>query len=75
MKECLLCDECESVTHVLWGCPAYSSVRSDFLVALQGKLGDGFEHFQSHDSFREASFIWVVSCPRINLVKYIRAKG
>ena len=26
MKECLLCDdECESVSHVLWECPAYSS--------------------------------------------------
>ena len=33
MKECLLCDnECESV---LWECPAYSSLREVFLVALQ----------------------------------------
>ena len=40
MKECLLCDdECESV----WECPAYSSLRSNFVVALQEKLGgDGF---------------------------------
>ena len=31
MKECLLCDdECESVSHVLWECPAYSSLRSNF---------------------------------------------
>ena len=60
MKECLLCDdECESVSHVLWECPAYSSLRSNFLVALQGKLGDdGFEHFQSLGSFRKASFIF-----------------
>ena len=37
MKECLLCDnECESVSHVLWECPAYSSLRNIFLVALQG---------------------------------------
>ena len=28
MKESLLCDdECESVSHVLWECPAYSSLR------------------------------------------------
>ena len=40
------------------GVPAYSSLGSNFLVALQEKLGDdGFEHFQSLDSFRKASFI------------------
>ena len=28
-KECLLCDaECESVSRVLWDCPAYVSIRS-----------------------------------------------
>ena len=28
-KECLLCDaECESVSHVLWDCPAYASMLS-----------------------------------------------
>lgn len=28
VKECELCDaECESVSHVLWECQAYSSVR------------------------------------------------
>ena len=44
---------CGSVQH-----NNYSSLRSNFLVALQGKLGDdGFEHFQSLDSFRKASFI------------------
>ena len=36
-----------------------SSLRRNFLVALQGKLGDdGFEHLQSLDSFRKASFIF-----------------
>ena len=56
MKECLLCDdECESVSHVLWECPAYSSLRSNFLVAHLGMIG--FEHFQPLDSFRKASFI------------------
>ena len=28
-KECLL--ECESVSHVLWDCPAYVSIRSAFM--------------------------------------------
>ena len=37
-KECVLCDaDCESVSHVLWECPAYSIVRRDFLF----RLGEG----------------------------------
>ena len=43
-KECLLCDdECESVSHVLWDCPVYNTLRNDFLCKLQELLGDGFE--------------------------------
>ena len=43
MKAYLLRDaECESVSHVF---PAYSSIRGNFLVALQGELGDAFKHF------------------------------
>ena len=54
MKECLLCDdECENVS----ACPTYSGLISNFLVALQGKLGYWFEHFRSLDSFRKVSFI------------------
>ena len=35
-KECLLCDaECESVSHVLWDCPAYVSIRSAFMLELR----------------------------------------
>ena len=31
-KECLLCDaKCESISHVLWDCPAYASIRSAFM--------------------------------------------
>ena len=31
MKECLLCDnECESVSHVLWECPAYTCLSDNF---------------------------------------------
>ena len=57
-KECLLCDdECESVSHVLWDCPVYNILRNDFLCKLQELLGDGFEHFESLDSFEKASFV------------------
>ena len=39
-KECLLCDaECESISHVLWDCPAYASIRSAFMLELRRELG------------------------------------
>ena len=57
-KECLLCDaECESVSHVLWDCPAYASIRSAFMLELRRELGDRFEHFQSLDSFQKSSYV------------------
>ena len=57
-KECLLCDdECESVSHVLWDCPVYNTLRNDFLCKLQELLGDRYEHFDSLDSFEKASFV------------------
>ena len=38
-KECELCgNECESVSHVLWECSAYSNSRADFLLKIQEKL-------------------------------------
>ena len=43
---------------VLWECPAYSSLKDNFLAALQGMLGDEFEHFQSLGSFEKASFVF-----------------
>ena len=57
-KEFLLCDdECESVSHVLWDCPVYNTLRNDFMCKLQELLGDRFEHFESLDSFKKASFV------------------
>ena len=54
-KECLLCDaECESVSPVLWDCPAYGSIRSAFMLELRRELGDRFEHFQS---FEKSSYV------------------
>ena len=54
-KECVLCgNECESISHVLWEC---SACRADFLLKLQEKLGNGFEHFDALDSLGKSSFI------------------
>ena len=34
--ECILCgDECESVVHVSWECPAYKDKREGFMVKLR----------------------------------------
>ena len=42
--ECILCgDECESVVHVLWECPAYKDSREEFLVKLRTTLAEAFE--------------------------------
>ena len=39
-KECVSCgDECESVSHTLWDCSAYRSIRAQFLLKLQASLG------------------------------------
>ena len=39
------CDaECESVSHVLWDCPAYASIRSAFMLKLRRELGDRLEY-------------------------------
>ena len=57
-KECPLCDdECESVSHVLWDCSVYNTLRNYFMCKLQELLGDRFEHFVSLDSFEKASFV------------------
>ena len=42
---------------MLWECSAYSSSRADFLLKLQEKLGNGFEHFDALDSRGKSSFI------------------
>ena len=54
------------MSHVLWECLAYSSLRDNFFVALQGMLGDEFEHNQSLAVVsRRHPLCWVVSCGRI----------
>ena len=44
-----------SVSHVLWDCPAYDSIRSALMLELGRELGDRFEHFQSLDSIAKSS--------------------
>ena len=56
----------QSVSHVLWDCPAYASIInlggltnglliSAFMLELRRELGDRFEGFQSLDSFEKSS--------------------
>ena len=41
--ECFLCvNECENVSHVLWECSAYSSIRASFMKKLQELLEDDY---------------------------------
>ena len=42
-KDCVFCNcDCESVEHVLWECPAYSSNRSVFINSLSKILCSDF---------------------------------
>ena len=39
-SQCMLCDdECESVAHVLWDCPAYNIIRRSFMEELSHFIG------------------------------------
>ena len=52
--ECGLCgDECESVVHVLWECPAYKDSREEF----RPTLGEAFKDFEALDNIERASFV------------------
>ena len=56
--ECVLCgDECESVVHVLWECPAYKDSREEFMIKLRSTLGDAFKDFEALDNIERASFV------------------
>ena len=58
--ECTLCGaECESVVHVLWECPAYSSCRLMFLEKLQELLGDDYSSFDSLNNLERTSYVLV----------------
>ena len=58
MTQCVLCgDECESVVHVLWECPAYKDSREEFMVNLRATFGVVFKDFGALDSIERASFV------------------
>ena len=57
-KECVLCgDECESVSHTLWDCSAYTSIRAQFLVKLKASLGGSYARFETMSSLDKSSFV------------------
>ena len=44
---CVLCgDECESVSHTLWDCSAYTSIRAQFLLKLKASLGGSYASYE-----------------------------
>ena len=50
-KECVLCgDECESISHTLWDCSAYTSIRAQFLQKLKAILGGSYARFEAMSS-------------------------
>ena len=51
-RQCKLCgEECESVIHVLWECPAYDTIRNTFIEDLDNLLGGSFEEFNALNNF------------------------
>ena len=56
--ECVLCgDECESVVHVLWECPAYKDGREEFMIKLRSTVREVFIDFEALDNIERASFV------------------
>ena len=55
-----------SVSHVLWDCPVYSTLRNDFLCKLQELLGDmGLKILRAWIVLKKHLLFWVVSCGRM----------
>ena len=58
MTKCSLCgNERENVSHVLWECSAYSSIRDSFMKKLQELLEDAYEDFESLDNVEKSSYV------------------
>ena len=56
--ECVLCgNECESVVHVLWECPAYKDSREEFMIKLRSTLGEAFKDFEALENIERASLV------------------
>ena len=57
-SQCMLCDdECESVAHVLWDCPAYVNIRKSFMEKLSHLLGSKYSKFLALNSVEKTSFV------------------
>ena len=50
-------DECESVVHVLWECPAYKDSRKEFMIKLRSTLGEALKDFEALDNVERAFFV------------------
>ena len=54
----MLCgDECESVSHTLWDCSAYTSIRAQFLLKLKASLGGSYARFEAMSNLDKSSFV------------------
>ena len=57
-RKSVLCgDECESVSHTLWDCSAYRSIRAQFLLKLKASLGGSYARFEAMSSLDKSSFV------------------
>ena len=57
-SQCTLCGcECESVTHVLWECFAYSNIRNNFMAKLNEILGDKYSDFVVLSNIEKTAFV------------------
>ena len=56
---CVEMNDCESVVHVLWECPAYKdkSSREGLMIKFRAILGEAFKDFEALDSIEKASFV------------------
>ena len=45
------------MSHVLWECSAYSSIRASFMKKLQELLGDDYEDFESLGNVEKSSYV------------------
>ena len=58
VRKSVLCgDKCESVSHTLWDCSAYTSIRAQFLLKLKASLGGSYARFETMSSLDKSSFV------------------
>ena len=62
-------DESESIRHVLWDCPVYSTLRNDFVCLFQGFLGIYLNILRAWRVLKNHPLFWVVSCGSITLAQ------